>query len=468
MRKDYTPAILFLCLALLSAGILFSGLNASLRDWDEAVYAQVARENLLHYDWYNLYWNDQPWIDKPPLILWLTRIMYELFDVGEWQARAVSAFTGFILVMIIAWWGWRSVSPDTGILAGLILLGTPHFVSIAKMGQLDVPVALFITAALYFFYFSPGKNRYFVISGICTGLAILTKWTVGLFSPLVQACLFLFPEYRRALKNKWWWIGGGVTALVCCSWIIQQYCTYGTTFLEHFFGVKMVTSVTTAIAGHEGGLLFYAAQMLHKARPWCYLFLPAVLFLGYRAKTGDSLSRFLVVWCGIIFVLFSAATTKLHWYIMPLYPPLALATAYCSMMIVKKVRFRKLILVAAFVIIIGHIFFTRQYIKLDLNPEIKQLVAAIYPDIDTESRIFVFRDTFFPSLRFYTDTQVLTLNDEADFSEYFALQNRLLIVTRQQNEPLLKEYHAKQLFSFVRPPVSTGDYIIWYVKPFKE
>ncbi|MEW6535857.1 MAG: glycosyltransferase family 39 protein [Candidatus Auribacterota bacterium] len=431
-------AILLSFCAIFSAVTIFFGLDGSLRDWDEAVYAQVSRENTVHSDWMNLRWNGQPWIDKPPLMIWATAIVYNLFGVGEWQARISSAVLCWLSILLVLAWGSQTGSVYTGIIGALILLGTPHFIRVGKMGQLDVPVAFFITASLYFFYHGRKKNWCYLLSGLFTGCAVMTKWTVGLYAPIIQAVLMLFSPYRATFRSLWWWLGHLVCIAFCAPWVLYQVSHNGDLFIAHFMFAKTVAFVDSPVCGHGGPLFFYLTLMFRKSRPWVFLFFPAVGYLLWLYKRNkDENALFLSVWAIIVLGLFSVATTKLHWYIMPAYPALALGTGYCITRVVQKEKIRAGIIAAAVCVVAGHMLFSRGYISLDLNPEAKSLCALIRRDFPETKEVVVFQGTSFPSIRFYSDQKV-----------FYCVQDRKLRSFIQELErPLLllsaPEYDAR-------------------------
>lgn len=427
-------------IAVLAAIVFFIGLEGTLRDWDESVYAQVARESLDRPDWYNLYWNSRPFIDKPPLMFWLTRLVYEAAGVGQWQARAVSATLGFLTVMTVFFFAWRFMSLYAGALAALVLMGTPHFVRIAKMGQLDVPVGFFIMLSIMTFYLGKKQPRWFLVSGVFTGLAILTKWSVGFLAPMIQVAMLLAPGYRQIVRSKYWWLSFLTMGAVCAPWVIQQYITYGDLFADHFLGSKIVESVHGEIAGHGGGFFYYISKMMRESRPWCFIFPIAFIYTCIRAVRRDELASLLVVWSTVIFLVFSLARTKLHWYIEPIYPPLALMTAMSIMHIMESKKLQIATLMVAVLIIPAHAAFSRHFIKLDFNENMQVLVESLQDDLVHYDRLFLFRSTSTPSLLFYTDTPVTLLHGDTDFYAVFDDTPRALVISETVNADIIREY----------------------------
>ncbi len=86
----HTAPFMRVVLISLSTITLFYSLGEQLlRTWDESIYAEVAKEMLTRHSWWTLSWNFEPWVDKPPLFMWLTALLYRFFGVSETSSRAV-------------------------------------------------------------------------------------------------------------------------------------------------------------------------------------------------------------------------------------------------------------------------------------------------------------------------------------------------------------------------------------------
>jgi hypothetical protein len=85
--------IIILSLIVFAGFIFFWRLGEpALKDWDEAIYAEVSKEILLTGNWIDLQCDGKPWLEKPPLTLWLTAILYRLFGVNEFWSRGLLRF----------------------------------------------------------------------------------------------------------------------------------------------------------------------------------------------------------------------------------------------------------------------------------------------------------------------------------------------------------------------------------------
>ena len=139
-----------LVLIVIAAFVFLWRLGAgNLEPWDEAIYAQVSKEVIHGGDWLTLHWQYQPWFEKPPLLLWTTAVLYRLFGVNEFWARAASAFSGIGLIVVTYLIGQRAYDKWVGLFAAVILLTSYHVVSFARFGTMDVMLTLFTYLAIY-------------------------------------------------------------------------------------------------------------------------------------------------------------------------------------------------------------------------------------------------------------------------------------------------------------------------------
>src|SRR5471030_2361633 len=88
---------------------------------DEGRYAEMAREMLASGDWITLRLNGIKYFEKPPLQTWMNALTFELFGLGEWQARLWTGLCGLLGVVLVAFTGTRMFSARIGFFAALVL-----------------------------------------------------------------------------------------------------------------------------------------------------------------------------------------------------------------------------------------------------------------------------------------------------------------------------------------------------------
>ena len=126
-----------------SIEILWQLGSGSLQDWDEAIYAEIAWEIIQRGDWLTLHWGYEPWFEKPPLLMWCTALLYQLFSVDEFWSRAASAFSGIALTFITYATGKWLYDRHVGLLSAAVLLSSYDFLFYARFGTADVMLTTF-------------------------------------------------------------------------------------------------------------------------------------------------------------------------------------------------------------------------------------------------------------------------------------------------------------------------------------
>ena len=153
-----------------------------LMDPDEGRYAEIAREMLVLKDWLIPHLNLLPYLEKPPLVYWLTALGFKVFGYTEAAARlpsAVAALGGVFLAYGLgrAMWG-----PGPGVLGALVLASTAGYVALGRILTLDMTFALYLNLGIGLGYLalSRGQARLWLWAYLALALAVLTKGPVAL------------------------------------------------------------------------------------------------------------------------------------------------------------------------------------------------------------------------------------------------------------------------------------------------
>src|SRR3989344_7602006 len=97
IRHEYLYNFLAFILILLVTPLFFYKLGqTSLVSWDEAWYAEVAKNIMRSGSLINMTWNSHPYFDHPPAGYWLMALSYKLFGVNEFWTRFPSAIAGIV------------------------------------------------------------------------------------------------------------------------------------------------------------------------------------------------------------------------------------------------------------------------------------------------------------------------------------------------------------------------------------
>ncbi len=347
-RRLPSPTASTLFAALLAALLLLPLLGARpLTDWDEAIYAEVARE-MLHFGPLVPHWNYQPWLEKPPLAMWLTAGLYYLLGVTNFAGRAVSALSAIGTVAVLHATLARARSLLAAWLSTGVLLGTFGFLHACHTGEVDTLLAftcVLSVLGLARIPQAPSSGWLLFFGGFA--LAAMTKGAASVTLPLTALVLAVLPP-RTLRLSRHIWPGLALFLLLVLPWHLAMLHRFGPLFLHEYLGVHVLARSTRQIEGHTTNWWFYAEVLLVAAPPFVLLYpgaiaralrpaspAPASLDVLTRNPTPTHTPgvqpgldlRPWAVFALVTLALYTAAQTRLPQYIVPAYPALALLTA---------------------------------------------------------------------------------------------------------------------------------------------
>src|SRR4051812_14820697 len=87
-------------LLIVAGSLFFSRLDAPLLEPQEPRYAEIPRELLVEGRFLVPVLHGKPYLDKPPLLYWLTMASYHAFGVSDRAARVVPGIAGVLTVLL--------------------------------------------------------------------------------------------------------------------------------------------------------------------------------------------------------------------------------------------------------------------------------------------------------------------------------------------------------------------------------
>lgn len=343
-KADY---MLLAALVLIGGYVYFVALGAHpLRRYDEALYANVAKEMVVEGRWLvphrETSWGIQPYLDKPPLVFWLQAASILVLGLEEFAIRFPSALFTVLTGVLVYVMGRELFDRASGFFAGLVWLSTPYVFSgtnAGRFGGVDTTYVFFGTAFVYLTWraIDCDRSAWLLPAGVAAGLAVLVKgFSVGIFAIVLLPILIagrdlLLSNRRHALG------GAGVGALLVLPWPLLAWLHYGSQFVERIFLNQVLMRITgdlyaSPVDGLFGVMKYpYFREIGVQFDPWVYFLLPSIAFGIWRAHSRtEGRGRdvlFLSWWAGSILGFF-AITGNHAWYLLPTYVPAALLVGH--------------------------------------------------------------------------------------------------------------------------------------------
>jgi 4-amino-4-deoxy-L-arabinose transferase-like glycosyltransferase len=267
---------------------------------------------------------------KPPLFHWIGALAAEITGrVDEFTVRFPSALLATIGVLLTYFAGTRFWNEKAGVVAAIVLATSPEWWNSAVIAQVDMTLAVFITAALVVFYLMYHENQCGIIRCLTLAAllacATLAKGPVGVLVPILVIMVFLALRRDFAfLKKLHLFSGAAVFLLIAGYWYFAAWREGGWAFfqrqiLEENIGTARGTS------GHYQSYFYLLHVFFFNFSPWS-LFIPCIAYFIYRRRRvlPDSPLLFPLVWFMSVLLFFMVSFGKRGVYILPLYPAAAL------------------------------------------------------------------------------------------------------------------------------------------------
>ncbi|NEO82801.1 MAG: glycosyltransferase family 39 protein [Spirulina sp. SIO3F2] len=302
--------------------------NLPLRDWDEGTYAIVTREMARNQNWWFPMQFGQPYFMKPPVIYWLVALGTGLFgQMSEFALRLPLALPTALGVPLLYSFT-RELTPrrrDAVLTAGVYLTLLP-VVRHGRLLMLDGLVNSLLILLLWCLLRSRQSPPWALGMGLCLGAIALTKGILVFALWGIVGVYMLLDRQWAALRNPYTWLGVALGMGCVAVWYVSQWQQYGEIFVQVHLGTQNFARIATAVEGNAGPLWYYLLEIIKYGFPWL-LFWPGGLWLAWQGRQ-TSRGRLILTVTLLFLTTISLMGTKLPWYVMPIYPFMALAVGW--------------------------------------------------------------------------------------------------------------------------------------------
>lgn len=315
---------------LLPMFFFLHGLDAfPLRDNNEGLYAEIAREMLAGSNFVVPHLNGVPYIEKPPLLYWLCALSMKLFGVTPAAARLVSALPMYMLCLGLYQFCRVHGNPRAGAFAAVGLASALPLALVSHVVLFDPLLTALVGGSLLCYLHSClSRSRRALLAAACLlALAVLEKGGVALALAGGAAGLFLLlvrdrAGWRRLFDPAALALLLLITSVwhVAASWMQPGFARFY--FVnEHvlrFLGQRLPDDY------HHGPVWFYLPRLLILLLPWTPFLLLLVPARGAPLRGNPTIVRFCQAAVLFPLLFFSVSAAKADYYVMVAFPALAL------------------------------------------------------------------------------------------------------------------------------------------------
>ncbi len=334
-----SPAAWLATFCLLGALLFFVGLEQPGFYDNEGRYAEVAREMLLTGDWLTPHMNGEVFLNKPPLMFWLTAGVFRLAGFTE-AARSVSGLATLFTLLLLYDLGRRLWKPAAGLWSTAIFLTMSLTTVEARSLRPDALLTVLLCLTLWgVVRIRQAEERRDPVGMAAlwggVGVAVMTKGLLGLALPVLAfAPALLLARETGEVRYYLRWPGLLLAAALVLPWhlaagVVNEGFWWDYVVNQHFL-VFFDRKFPRDHIPHP--LWFTWPVFTARLFPWVLL-LPAAWLLQVRhaRAAGTAVDWLPLTWFGAIFLFFSSAMGRLEHHFIPAVPAAALLVGnYCA------------------------------------------------------------------------------------------------------------------------------------------
>jgi 4-amino-4-deoxy-L-arabinose transferase-like glycosyltransferase len=339
--ENYSVALGLVLVAGLFAAPLFIGLGEADLENDEAGYSFAVDRILEAGDWLAPKASnpsvDAPFLEKPPLKTWIVAagIRSGLLPHDAFGLRFWDALFGGIVFVYVFFLARRQSNVAGGVAAALVLF--VHLPILVLHGfrtnNMEAALTLSYTGGVFHFlrWSDGGSRRHAVAAALYFVLGFMTKFVAVAFLPVIALVVTAVnPAVRAAAwrDRRLWLTSAAVGAALIVPWFVYAHVRFGALLWGTMFGTHIYQRFTAFVdPAHVHPWSFYFVQICTwlAASGTLMAAIGGALLLIVRAARGDRDPLTMVVWFALPVGAMSLATSKLHHYVYPFLPPIAVA-----------------------------------------------------------------------------------------------------------------------------------------------
>lgn len=323
--------LLYILLLLLLIFNVFYKINTLNINFDEARHGISAYEMLNKkqyivntFEYKNDYWNLKPILSFLPIMLGYKIAGFNM--VGLRLFSTISTILTFIAITIF-------VKNRHGKLASLIsftVLATNVQYIIyhcSRSAEADAVYMLFFTLSVICMSLSENKSKYLYLSAFLCSLAFLTKsFHVISLIAILTTYIFLSGTFRKLKLYKCFLLILSFL-LPILLWGILRFHQDGMHFFEKMVTYDLLDRSSNSIEGHTGGVFYYILTLIRYHGAWLILLTPCTVYFvssNLNHIKNNKYIMLIILWIIVPLILYTIAKTKIEWYILPVYPPIAI------------------------------------------------------------------------------------------------------------------------------------------------
>jgi 4-amino-4-deoxy-L-arabinose transferase-like glycosyltransferase len=337
--------------AVLFAAILvvyFFNMFVDVMEIDAAQYALISMEMSFTKSFLHIYQQGQDYLDKPPLLFWLSSLSFIVFGLSNFAYKLPSVILAIVGIYSLYRFALIWYSKEKAVLSALILASSQALFLITNDVRTDTNLLGLVMFSIWQMnvYLIKGKWKHLIFASIGFGFAMMAKGPIALIIPAAAfgTEFLLKRQWENILKPQWilMLIIIAITLIPMSYGLYTQfdlhpekfvYGLQGPSGLRFFFWTQSFGRITGEnYWENDSGYFYFLHTILWDFQPWVLLFVPALIIKIwniFKSKFRADVNEEYISIGGFVFVFIALSMSryKLPHYIFVLFPFASVITA---------------------------------------------------------------------------------------------------------------------------------------------
>src|SRR6516225_616088 len=265
---------------------------------DAAQYANMSREMLIHKNFLQLYDRGADYLDKPPMLFWISAASMRLFGINDLAYRLPSLLFAILSIYSTFRFSKLYYEERMAYLSALVLASCQALFLITHDVRTDTMLMGWVMFSIWQLasWYKEGKWIHLVLSAVSVACGMMTKGPIALLVPVFAFVPHFLLQRRFRQLFRWEYLLMiliiGILLIPMTIGLYQQfdlhpektmYAQKGTSGIRFFYWTQSFGRITGESTWHENdSFLFLFQNMLWGFLPWSIFFILGIVSQVWR------------------------------------------------------------------------------------------------------------------------------------------------------------------------------------------
>jgi len=329
---------------------IIGSITIPLMEIDSVQYANISREMLLHKNFLQIFDQGKDYLDKPPLLFWISSISMYFFGINDFAFRLPSILMGIIAIYSTYKFTLLYYSKELALLASVVLASSQAMFLITHDVRTDTMLMSWVILGIWqFAHWLKIRNwGSLIIAFVAVAFGMMTKGPIALMVPIFSFVPHLIIHKNFKLLFRWEYLIGLLIIIVLLIpmdlGLYQQFDLHpekelygrtGTSGLRFFYWTQSFGRITGESVWHENDhFTFLFENLIWGFLPWTLYFIVGLFSDFFKLIKNKfhidpntewiSTPGFLITYCAL-----GISHYQLPHYIYIVLPFISIITANC-------------------------------------------------------------------------------------------------------------------------------------------